>query len=279
MVKFYSQSYTYDYPFPAVTLAYFLRYPNPYSTHVLSTDTIARDYDPSTQRLTTIRLHLKRSKLPSAVLKILPRGFLGASGTGESQSYILEKSVVDVREGWMKTESRNLEFTGVLSVVERVDFRRPSVASPREEWEGVENAVRRSGLINFPGAKVAADDTGETTEVATSVTLHSHLGQGKWKRKRVADDAVAIEEDQPPKTNFLRSWSTAGLQRSIEMIGLRRAERSQPNAKEGMKVVLKRLREGGLVAVLEGMRQDREAILGGHSHAFKKEYRSGEDEE
>ena len=61
MVKFYSTHYTYDHSFPTVTLAYFLRYPNPYSRHVSSTDTIARTFDPVTQRLTTVRLHLKRS--------------------------------------------------------------------------------------------------------------------------------------------------------------------------------------------------------------------------
>lgn len=64
MVKFYESTYTYDYTFPAVTLAYFLRYPNPYSTHVLSTDVISRHFDPATQQLHTLRLHLKRSKLP-----------------------------------------------------------------------------------------------------------------------------------------------------------------------------------------------------------------------
>src|SRR5450432_4106511 len=65
MVKFYELNYTYDYSFPAVTLAYFLRYPNPYSTHVLSTDVIERFVDPVTGRLSTTRIHLKRSRLPA----------------------------------------------------------------------------------------------------------------------------------------------------------------------------------------------------------------------
>src|ERR1700748_1872422 len=106
MVKFYSQTYSYDHPFATVSLAYFLRYPNPYSRHVMSTDVLERHFDPVTQRLYTTRLHLKRSRLPSAVLKILPRSIIGASAKGDSQSYILEESVVDVKEGWMKTESR-----------------------------------------------------------------------------------------------------------------------------------------------------------------------------
>ena len=266
MVKFYSSTYTYDYAFPAVTLAYFLRYPNPYSTHVLSTDVIERSFNPSTQQLTTVRLHLKRSKLPSAVLKLLPRSLLGASKDGDSQSYILERSVVDVREGWMDTESRNLEWTGVLSVVERQVFRRPiAVTNPIPTLNS--SAVAKSGLQAAPEL--------EKTDVTSSVTLHSRLGQGRWKRRRVgssaADDdatklAVAADEEAP-KVSFFKSWSTTSLQRSIELIGLKRARRSQPNAKEGMKVVLERLRDGGLVAVLEGMRRDREIV---HGASFKQ---------
>ncbi|KAF1849069.1 uncharacterized protein K460DRAFT_364980 [Cucurbitaria berberidis CBS 394.84] len=274
MVKFYSSSETYAYPFPAVTLAYFLRYPNPYSTHVLSTDTISRHYDPEAQRLTTIRLHLKRSKLPSAVLKLLPRSLLGASASGDTQSYILEKSVVDVKEGWMDTESRNLEWTGVLSVVERQMFKRPAPpAVPNEEtiWQGMEGAARRHGFINFGGMGAGAkvEDSGETTDVTSSVTLHSHIGEA-WKKKREAAREGAVEEEQPQKVGFLRSWGTAALQRNIEKIGLTRAQRSQPNAREGMKVVLERMREGGLVAVLDGMRQDREAILAGRPLALPR---------
>jgi hypothetical protein len=266
MVKFYSSNETYSYPFPAVSLAYFLRYPNPYSTHVLSTDTIARHYDAETQRLTTIRLHLKRSKLPSAVLKLVPRSLLGASAGGESQTYILEKSVVDIKEGWMDTESRNLEWTGVLSVVERQKFVRPSplVSEDMKMRQGMEGTAQRHGFINFGGKGAGAkiEDSGETTDVTSSVTLHSHIGE-TWKKKREAAKEDAVEDEQPQKMGFLRSWGTAALQRNIEKIGLTRAQRSQPNAREGMKVVLERMREGGLVGVLEGMRQDREAILAG----------------
>ncbi|KAF2133674.1 MSF1-domain-containing protein [Dothidotthia symphoricarpi CBS 119687] len=279
MVKFYSQSETYAYPFPAVTLAYFLRYPNPYSTHVISTDTIARSYDPETQRLTTVRLHLKRSKLPAAVLKLVPRSLLGASASGDTQTFILERSVVDMKEGVMDAESRNLEWTGVLSVVERQVFKRPVPMVPDEEkvWKGMEGAARRHGFLNFgSGAKV--EDSGDTTDVTSSVTLHSHIGEA-WKRKREAarEDAAkeSSAEEEPPKMGFFRTWGTAALQRNIEKIGLTRAQRSQPNAREGMKVVLERMREGGLVAVLEGMRQDRETILAGNSFNIG---RRGDDE-
>jgi 4-amino-4-deoxychorismate lyase len=264
MVKFYSASETYPYPFPAVTLAYFLRYPNPYASHVLSTDTIARTFDPETQRLTTIRLHLKRSKLPSAVLKLLPKSLLGASATGESQTFILEKSVVDIKEGWMDTESRNLEWTGVLSVVERQKFMRPDPSTSTSPAAIPNpNTPRRHGFLNL-GKDAKVEDSSEITDVTSSVTLHSHVGE-TWRKKREAarEGAANGEDELPQKMGFLRSWGTQALQRNIEKIGLTRAQRSQPNAREGMKVVLERMREGGLVKVLEGMRADREAILAG----------------
>lgn len=247
MVKFYTQSYSYDYPLPTVTLAYFLRYPNPFSTHVLSTDVISKSFDAATQRLHITRLHLKRSKLPSAVLRLVPRSLLGSSAQGDSQTYILEHSTVDVKEGWMKTESRNLEWTGVLSVVERQEYN----ATPTVD----------GGAFN-------AKEPGETTSVKTTVTLHSRLGQ-HFKRK---------SSEAEESTGFLRSWSQAATQRTIEAIGLRRAStKSQPNAREGMKVVLERMRQGGLVGVLEGMRRDRESVLGHTGDGFKMLHHDDDD--
>jgi 4-amino-4-deoxychorismate lyase len=256
MVNFYHSSFTYDYSFPAVTLAYFLRYPNPYSTHVLSTDVIDRSFDAGTGRLYTTRLHLKKSKLPTAVLKLLPRGFMGSGE--QTQSFILEKSVVDIKEGWMETESRNLEWTGVLSVVEKQTFSRPPSVG----------AVGMNG-INNGTASHTFPVTDEKTDVKTSVTLLSRFGQARWKRRAATasktEEPVKASTTEPEeKVGFFKGLTTGSIQRSIELIGLKRTQRSQPNAKEGMKIVLQRMREGGLVAVLEGMRKDRETVLGIH---------------
>jgi 4-amino-4-deoxychorismate lyase len=250
MVKFYSTSYSYDYSFPAVSLAYFLRYPNPYSTHVLSTDVISREYDPDTQRLTTVRLHLKRSKLPAAILKLLPRSIMGGSENGDSEAYILETTVVDAKEGWMEAESRNLEWTGVLSVIEKQVFRRQTL----------ESQPKITAAIDLYGQQAS-----QRTDVTTTVTLQSRIGENIRRRKAQRQaEAEAVEEEAPPaKLGFFKSWAASPMQRSIEVIGLRRAEKSQPKAKEGMTVVLERLRKGGLVAVLEGMRQDRELMFAG----------------
>ena len=253
MVKFYESSFHYNYPFPAVSLAYFLRYPNPYATHVLSTDVIDRHFDPVSQRLSTTRLHLKKSKIPSTVLKLLPKGILGGSDAG--QSYILEKSIVDVKEGWMKTESRNLEWTGILSVIEKQTYGRPLTPTSIQV-----NKV--SDLVE--------DTKGENTDVTTTVTVLSRYGQARMLANRKkgemtarSSEPPAITEDEAPmKKGFFSNWSTSSLQRSIELVGLRRIRTSSVKSKDGMNVVLERLRLGGLVAVLDGMRRDQEAAFG-----------------
>lgn len=245
MVKFYSNDYTYDYGFSTVSLAYFLRYPNPYARHVASTDTIERSFDPETQRLTTVRLHLKRSRLPPAVVKLLPRSYLGTTGEdGRTQSFILEKSVVDVRNGWMESESRNLDWNNVLSVIEKHRYERPAAldGSPSAAWNE------------------------ETTRVNISVTLKSRIGeQIRRRRARWGEQATATSvaggEEEAPRKGFLSSWGSGAIRSAIETISLQRTEKSQPKAQEGMKVVLERLRHGGLVEVLEGMRADREVKI------------------
>jgi len=243
MVKFFESSYPYDYFFPAVTLAYFLRYPNPYSTHVLSTDVIDRSID-SQGRLKTLRIHRKSSRLPPAVLKLLPKSVLGNVSGGRSESYILETSTIDVKEGWMHTESKNLDWTGILSVVEKQEYQRRVPDNEGDDFS------------------VAAGTTG----VITTVMFRSRLGDRLRARANRKDE---VKEEVEEKKSFLASWSTSGIQRSIEAIASRRTENQLGKSKEGMKVVLERLRSGGLVGVLEGMRRDREMAFSGES-VFKR---------
>lgn len=272
MVKFYESTFTHTYPFPTVTLAYYLRYPNPFSTHVLSTDVIDRHFDPESQTLYTARLHLKRSKIPSTVLNLLPSSLLGpsatsSSGNSTSQSYVLERSIVNIKDGIMITESRNLELTGILAVVERQLYRRPGAdalgfferCKPRQGFGIVppnfQGAFRRKEDVTLP-----AD---EATNVSTKVELYSQLGQLRERfREARATPTDTVEEipqdtEAPPvKAGFFKSWSTSSVQRSIEAIGLRRTERAIPKSKQGLEVVLSRLKSGGIKAVFDGMRRD-----------------------
>jgi 4-amino-4-deoxychorismate lyase len=212
MVKFFDNIFSYEYPFSAVTLAYYLRYPNPYSTHVLSADTLTRDFDPVNQTLTTTRLLLKRGKLPSSVTRFLPK---------IKESYILEKSIVDLKKMEMRTETRNLEWEGVLSVVESQTY----TPLPAASAHGTSNDPARNGTG-------LADDH---TSVHTSVRFESRLG-GVRKAEGLASTVA--------------SWGTGSVQRGIEAAGLQRMRENVARSKEGMKVVLQGLREKGVVATM-----------------------------
>ncbi|KAK4138674.1 msf1 domain-containing protein [Trichocladium antarcticum] len=242
MVLTHTTNHTYTHPFPTVTLAFFLRYCspqlNPFASHVLSTDTIASHLDGATGRLHTTRIHLKKSRLPPAIMKLLPASLTG--GAADKASYILETSVVDMREGWMATESRNLNFVGVLSVVERQMY-----AMPR-------------------GAR--AFSAGDTTDVETKVVFRSRLGERIRGRLGgggpvQAQTALVDAENGSGGGGFLKRLGARGIQRSIETLASTKTQDQLGKSREGMMIILERLRQTGIMGVLELRKMARERSL------------------
>jgi 4-amino-4-deoxychorismate lyase len=233
MVLTHTTNHTYSHPFPTVTLAFYLRYfsaqLNPFAQHVLSTDTLTSYVDPETGRLHTTRIHLKRSRLPAPILKLLPTSVTG--GVADKASYIMETSVVDMREGWMKTESQNLNFTGILSVVEKQFYKTPSPGLPA------------------PGAQSG------TTDVETTVIFKSRLGERIRERMTSGQPQQSQEQDEQKRGWLGKSWvaglGARGAQRTIETIASSKTLEQLGKSREGMRVVLERLRKSGVVGVLE----------------------------
>lgn len=151
----------------------------------------------------------------------------------------------------METESRNLDWDNVLSVIERHSYTRPALTNATAQE--IEH-FKSTGIVTAPGE--------ERTDVQVSVTLKSRIGeQIRRRRARWGEQATATSvtggEDEP-RRGWFSSWSSAPIRSAIEAISLQRTEKSQPKAVKGMTVVLERLRKDGLVGVLEGMRRDRE---------------------
>ncbi|OIW23578.1 hypothetical protein CONLIGDRAFT_637543 [Coniochaeta ligniaria NRRL 30616] len=232
MVLTHTTNHTYTHPFPTVTLAYFLRYCsphlNPFAKHVLSTDTISSHIDPDTGRLHTTRIHLKKSRLPPAVFKLLPVSITGGNEANKA-SYILETSVVDMREGWMSTESRNLNFVGVLSVIEKQVYTVPK----QQETQ----------------------PTAGTTDVETTVVFRSRLGD---KIRGRLGAAPAQQEDGANSGGFFARLGARGIQRSIESLASSKTVDQLGKSREGMGIILERLRQSGVMGVLEVVRRARE---------------------
>jgi len=120
----------------------------------------------------------------------------------------------------MTTETRNLDHTGVLSVVEVQKFTLDALK---------------------PGI----------TRVRSVVRFESGLGN-KIKTAALKDD-----EKEERRTFFggiggVAGWGTAGVQRTIESFGVKKMGDSLFKTKEGMKLVLERLRRAGVSGVTAG---------------------------
>jgi len=147
-MRFFSNSHLYDDPWPIVSLAFFLRYPNPYAAHVLSCDVISRTHTPQGTLLTT-RLILKKGSLP----KWAPKGIIS-----RAESWILEESEVDPAGRVVRCKTRNLDHVKVMRVEEITTLRQEEDGKTlqinearivsRFGW-GLAKAIENHGLAKF----------------------------------------------------------------------------------------------------------------------------------
>ncbi|XP_055595999.1 protein preli-like [Uranotaenia lowii] len=147
MAKYYENMTTFNYSWEQVTQCFWNRYPNPFSTHVLSEDTVCREI--RNGKLHSKRLLTKTNRVP----KWGERFFKAKSVN------ILEESVLDPQERVLVTYTRNIGFNKIMNVVEKVTYR----ASPdhpgktvavRSAWVdssvfGFATAIRAFGLDRF----------------------------------------------------------------------------------------------------------------------------------
>jgi len=147
-MRFFSQSFLYDDPWPIVSLAFFLRYPNPYAAHVLSCDVISRNLTPE-GTLRTRRLILKRGAFP----KWFPRGIVS-----RAESWVVEESEVDPFGRVVNCTTRNLDHVKVMQVVESTELRELSDGNTMQSTQarivsglgwGLTKRIENHGLNKF----------------------------------------------------------------------------------------------------------------------------------
>jgi len=147
-MRFFSNSHLYDDPWSIVSLAFFLRYPNPYAAHVLSCDVISRTHTPQGTLLTT-RLILKKGSLP----KWAPKGIIS-----RAESWILEESEVDPLGRVVRCKTRNLDHVKVMRVEEITTLRQAEDGKTLQTNEarivsrfgwGLAKTIENHGLAKF----------------------------------------------------------------------------------------------------------------------------------
>ncbi|SCU81496.1 LAME_0B07360g1_1 [Lachancea meyersii CBS 8951] len=148
MVLWYNNTHVYDNNFQTVSFAFFNRYPNPYASHVLSIDTLSRELRASGELCTT-RLIKKTGRLPQWV-----KPFLGKI----SDSWIIERSEVDVKNQVLRTYTRNLDHTRIIQVEEFTTYRFDSTTEKTQASSSVKfssgfNATIRSRIEQWSHAR------------------------------------------------------------------------------------------------------------------------------
>ncbi|KAF8936295.1 PRELI-like family-domain-containing protein [Dissophora ornata] len=129
MVKFYQHTSSFEHAWDNVTYAFWLRYPNPFASHVVGCDVIDRQVDPETGVLRTTRLILKQG--------VLPRW--GRHMIKNPDAYIIEESEVDPRTQTMVTRTKNLNHVRVMQVEETQTF---TVHPENSKWTQVKTEAR-----------------------------------------------------------------------------------------------------------------------------------------
>ncbi|KAL4648768.1 PRELI domain-containing protein 1, mitochondrial [Arapaima gigas] len=134
-----------------VSTAFWQRYPNPYSNHVLTEDIVFREVTLD-NCLISRRLLTKTSRMPRWAEKYFP-AHMGRS------AYIVEDSIVEPRSQTMTTVTWNISHARLMSVVERCVYRvNPENSGwteiKREAWissnlYGLSRAVQEFGLARF----------------------------------------------------------------------------------------------------------------------------------
>lgn len=137
----------------------------------------------------------------------------------------------------MKTQSRNLNFTGVLSVTEEQHY---SITPPQQpglaDYSPLPTSVPRTLVPN--------------TYVTTTFSYRSTLGN----RKAVQE--TETDENGPKRFGgWISGWGAKRIQGSIESIASNKTDDQLVKSRDGMKLVLERLRSNGVMATLRELRR------------------------
>ncbi|XP_061581021.1 PRELI domain containing 1a [Cololabis saira] len=151
MVKYFCCAGLLKSTWDQVCIAFWQKYPNPYSNHVLTEDIIFREVTP-TNCLISRRLLTKTSRSPRWMERYLPKHMA-------SSAYIIEDSIIDPQQRTMTTMTWNISHARLMSVEERCKYRiNPENGSwteiTREAWistsvYGLSRAIQEFGLARF----------------------------------------------------------------------------------------------------------------------------------
>ncbi|KAI8826248.1 PRELI-like family-domain-containing protein [Fimicolochytrium jonesii] len=152
MPQFFQTTNYIQHNWANVTQAVWQKYPNPFASHVLSSDVVERRVDPVTGVMSTTRLFLKKGAIPK----------WGRSLFNVRDAFILETSTVDPRTQTMTTVTRNLSHKKIM-LVEETQTYTPRIDDPinctqlrtnvriisNTGWAPIKSRIEGFGLSKF----------------------------------------------------------------------------------------------------------------------------------
>ncbi|XP_005992411.1 PRELI domain containing 1a [Latimeria chalumnae] len=214
MVKYFLGQSILKTSWDQVFTAFWQRYPNPYSKHVLTEDIIHREVTPD-NKLISRRLLAKTNRLPRWADRLLPTNITHSV-------YLIEDSIVDPHNKTLTTITWNINHTRFMVVKEQCVYGvNPENCSwteiKREAWIssnmlGFSRAIQEFGLARFKGnvaktikgfeyilAKIQGETPSrtlvETAKEATEKAKETALA-AKKKAKHLANKAATQKKQQ-----------------------------------------------------------------------------------
>ncbi|KAJ9116124.1 hypothetical protein QFC20_000801 [Naganishia adeliensis] len=195
MVQVFKHTHRYDDSPQTALLAFYLRYPNPFASHVLSCDVISRAIDPTTGRISTQRLILKKGIVPRWARTWLEN--FGMMGGGGLEAWVLEESEVwvDPRTGELRLKSmtRNISHKKLMHVAEGTEL---ESAAPNSEIR------EQRGTGKSPSSLPVPYDSGLTGPVSSPGTSRNVPHHDQTKRI-------------PSTTKYIRSGGDGFLETGV----------------------------------------------------------------
>lgn len=207
MVKYFCSYTDIRSAWDQVVSAFWQRYPNPFSTHVLTEDVVYREVTED-QRLLSRRLLMKTNRLPRWAECFFPSGM-------SRSVYIVEDSIVDPVNRSLTTYTWNLNHTTLMSVEERCIFRdsedQPATTQlKREAWisssiYGFSRPIQEFGLARFKSNQTKAmkgleyalsNLQGETPQRLLRGSVKDTSGKAKEAAKTLATAASTQPKPQ-----------------------------------------------------------------------------------
>jgi len=201
-MRFFSQSYLYDDAWSIVTLAFFLRYPNPHASHVVSCDVIARECTLSGNLLTR-RLILKKGNMP----RWFPKGIVS-----RAESWIVEESEVDPYGKVVSCVTKNLDHVKIIQVEESVRLAQTPEGKTLQQTEariisnfgwGLTKKIENHGLNKF---KANLQRSREGVSVVLSLLRQSRETMTLGAGAETPRDTTDKDKERQSTWRKFKSW-------------------------------------------------------------------------